>query len=133
MGSLGCKGGRCKTRHGPNKGKTRPQQGYRTFHKLWGRAGWFLKDVVVFGLVGGLAAQRGSSAQLGPHLGLFPVKLQRTRPYKPKKNIPISKNIMFSYLSLNQEHQQPWGGLGFDIMAGWAKGAAARPALAARP
>ena len=56
-----------------------------------------------------------------PHFGLSSGKLEILAS-KPK-NIPGSKNMTFSYISLNQEHQQGWGGLGFRMMAGWVGGA----------
>ena len=73
-----------------------------------------------------------SSAQLGPHFWPLSVKstigtpfgplsvcLEKTGPSKPK-NLPGSKNItFFSCISLNQEHEQGWGGLGFHMIAGW--------------
>ena len=40
---------------------------------------------------------------------------------------PFAGRFQFPNRSPDQEHQQGWGGLGFDMMA------AARPALAARP
>ena len=63
-----------------------------------------------------------SSAQLGPHFGSLSVKLERTGSSKPKKIIPGNKNITFSCTSLNQEYWQGWGGLGFHLIAGWARG-----------
>ena len=65
-------------------------------------------------------------------LGRFQSKV-REQGLQNTKNIPGNKNITFSCTSLNQEYQQGWGGLGFRWIAGWAKGAAARPAPAARP
>ena len=41
--------------------------------------------------------------------------------------------MIFWYISHDQEHQQGWYVVGFHMMAGWAGGAAARLALAARP
>ena len=73
-----------------------------------------------------------SSAQLGPHFGPLSVKKQRTGSSRPKEH-PGNTNITFSCTSLNQEHQQGWGGLGFYLIAGWARTAASRPAPAARP
>ena len=57
------------------------------------------------------AGTGASSAQLAPHCGSLSVELKRRR---------------------QQKHQQGWGGLG--LHNGWVGGgAAARPALAARP
>ena len=73
-----------------------------------------------------------SSTQLGPHFGPLPVKLERTGTSN-LNNMPGNRNITFSCTSLNQGYQQGWGGLGFHLIAGWARGAATRPAPAARP
>ena len=79
------------------------------------------------------APRKGTSAaQLGPHLGPL-TKIERAGSSKPEKDIPGNKNITFSCTSLKEEYQQGFGGLGFHLIAGWPRGAAARPAGAARP
>ena len=55
-----------------------------------------------------------------PILGRF--QLNFSQGLQNLKNIPGNKNNTFPRTSPNKEYQQGWGGLGFHLIAGWARG-----------